>query len=161
MSIRETLNEKPILAYAVAGVGVLCAVILLLTQLVGEGPVEPPESDFFSSDDGASFFAADLANVPPFDHGGKTAVRAAVFECDGDRFVGYLERYTPEMHKSVVAMNGDPLGAEMSQWAANGGMEVKRPGDETWTNTANSAAYISIVEVMCPDGKKRAEPVFP
>src|SRR3954453_6450060 len=66
-----------------------------------------PGDVFFSNDDGKSTFTADpRKNVPPFQKDGKETVLAHVFQCaDGKKFVGYLERYTPDAKKKVEAAN--------------------------------------------------------
>src|ERR1700722_10524228 len=50
---------------------------------------------YYTTDDGQTTFVDDFFKAYPFDHDGKPAYRAYMFQTsDGKRFVGYLERYT-------------------------------------------------------------------
>ena len=88
MGIRESLNKNPKLTTGVAlGVAVL-AVGAMALRLSGRGAgaVAPA---FYTVDDGATWFEDDGEKLPPFQHEGKEAVRAHVFECsDGKRSIG-------------------------------------------------------------------------
>ncbi len=161
MTIRETLNEKLIVAYSLAAAGVAIVGLVLLLQFSGGGSNDPPDQSYYSTNDGRTFFAASRTLVPPFEHDGQVAYAAAVFECDRERFVGFLERYVPELREELVALEGRSLGPELNMWASRGGTEVKRPGGDVWTPSDAGAAYDEIVEVLCPGDAKRAEPVFP
>ncbi|MEM9883147.1 MAG: hypothetical protein AAF800_09550 [Planctomycetota bacterium] len=160
MISRETINDKPVLGYALL-VLVLTAAVLVFAASSGGSVRTPPELRFFSVDDGRTFFAAGRGNHPPFDHEGQTAVAAAVFECDGRRFVGYLERYTPAMKRAFDRHGDAPPGPGLLQNASRDGIEVKRPGEDAWVNVSQSDPYHQIVGVTCPGTSRRAEPVFP
>src|SRR5205814_8476268 len=80
------------------------AVVVLLTALAvasivlqlrppGELPVVSPK-DFYTTDDGDTWFVDDNDKITPFDHDGRPAVLVHLFTCDGGntKFVGYLER---------------------------------------------------------------------
>ena len=79
-----------------AGLLVVAVILLWLfypagrRQAVGEGQRQA----FYSDDDGATWFADAADRLPPFDHDGKPAFSAFVYECDGKPFVNHLERYT-------------------------------------------------------------------
>src|SRR5579884_1599298 len=87
MSIRQTINEKPAIGIGI-GAGILViALILILIQTVGSrsssnagGPVMT-EQEFFSDDDGQSYFVDSRSKLPPFKHNGKDAYVANVFRC--------------------------------------------------------------------------------
>jgi len=109
----------------------------------------------FSIDDGKTWFAASSSNVPPFDYNGKQAVRAYVFECNGKRFVGFLERFTPEAHKLMVENKGTPQTRVY-------GREMKRPGDATWVKSGDYNGMGKVMDIKCPDGSSGTpEPVEP
>jgi hypothetical protein len=112
------------------------------------------EQAYYSTDDGATFFAQ-TTQVPPFDVGGREADGAIVYSCDNGktRFVGYLYRYTAD---------GKPKAEEALKTHHPGppiGMEVKRPGVAGhWVPmmqmggppTRETAA--AITNVKCPEG---------
>src|SRR4051812_28709047 len=103
MGIRETLNQNPRIALGVMIGVVAIAVGYVVMQVLASRKTFPSKSpeDYFTTDDGKTFFAASRDNLPPFDYQGKQAVHACVFECPGTgkRFVGFLERYTVEGRK--------------------------------------------------------------
>jgi hypothetical protein len=184
MGIRETLNQKKGAATAIA-IGFLAAALgLIIWQVTATGQASGPPQLYFSADDGQTYFKADATNVPPFDHGGKQAVRAYVFKCGGKRFVGYLERYNADAHKAVLARQGKqsaPAAAPPAQPEGPGalregkaradygtfygadvyGREVKRPGDKDWVPSSDFSKSAKVTNVKCPDGGGTAEPVTP
>lgn len=98
----------------------------------------PTGQAFYTVDDGKTWFAAPSGQYPPFDHGGKQALGAAVWESGGKRFVGFVSRYTPEalkqiadFERKVAAAKSDPGPGPHAAVMASG-REVKRPGDAQW-----------------------------
>jgi hypothetical protein len=175
MSIREAINKYPRLSIA-AGVTVAAIGFLLIVwQLGGSNgyvaqDLNAPGKLFFSSDDGQSFFPADNVNLPPFDHQGKSAVRAHVIRCGGGDRVAYLERYTPEARKKLDAAakvgNGNTAHAQVSLRVAlstlpPSGIEVKPPGKPDWVSMADFARSAEITRLACPDGTAATEEVEP
>jgi hypothetical protein len=109
-------------------------------------PERSPDS-FFTVDDGKTFFAASSDNIPPFDYKGRQAVHAYVFECNGKRFVGYLERYTPEAHNAILAGKRTP---QIERF----GRELKRPGDAKWVKSGDINVEARITQnIRPPDGR--------
>src|SRR5688500_9050171 len=83
MGVRESLNENKKLGVGV-GAGIFVVALAILSfQLFGGGGtgVEAPTSAFYTDDDGKTFFKDDAYKVVPFNHGGKQAYRAEVFQC--------------------------------------------------------------------------------
>src|SRR5271163_2656883 len=123
---REWMNNHPKVAIG-SGIGVVVLAIGLIVAQVLAGkhryPSGPPDY-YFSDDDGKTFFAASSDSVPPFDHNGQTAVRAYVFQCGSQEFVGYLERFTPSYHDAAVAHGITPETIRF-------GREIKKPGEGT------------------------------
>jgi hypothetical protein len=172
MGLRETINEKPRVAVAVAGGLVFLGLVAAVLQLRGSAPPAGPEFTraFFSVDDGKTWFEGDATKLAPFDHEGKPAVRAYVYRCGGTEFVNHLERYKPDAKRTLEeAAKPDPtrtappnnMGA--IQAAHLGGREVKRPGDAKWTPAADFRAAGAIIAPKCPgsaDGG-RPEPIQP
>jgi hypothetical protein len=147
MGAREWLNQHPNVA-----IGGVCAVVVLAICLIvaevmagrHKYPADTPRS-FYSDDDGKTFFVGGFDDVPPFDHDGKQAVRAYVFQCGKQQFVGYLERFVPKYHDAVLAHGITPE-------ALRYGRELKRPGDAKWIPSGNLRIEEKIEDVPCPDG---------
>src|SRR5271156_5642109 len=87
MAVRETLNRN---ATAVAGSAIV--VILVALAVISWRNFSRPDpimaKAFFTDDDGKTWFVDDAANLTPFDHDGKPAVRCYVYQTDkGNMFV--------------------------------------------------------------------------
>jgi hypothetical protein len=138
----------------------ICIAITITTVVVqvraGRRAITTQEPDsYFTTDDGKTFFAASGTNVPPFDYKGRTAVHAYVFESGGKRFVGYVERFTPEGHKAMVENRASPATLMY-------GRELKKPGSTTWVKSGDLAAMAKVTDVHSPDGNSGTpEPVEP
>jgi hypothetical protein len=167
VGIRETLNKNPaITTGATIGI-ILLAVGFIFWQLFGSsGPAVATEA-YYTVDDGATYFADDINQIPPYDYKGKPAVRAYVYECPGGKpFVSHLERYTAEGKKALEAArkSNDPNNPVVMEDVMATGLEVKKPGtgDKGWVKQGNGAAAAKIMELKCPDGKTDGiQPVMP
>ena len=153
---REWLNENPRAVAVAVAVLALVAVVSIVIQVLANRrgfPTELPKA-YFTDDDGKTFFVAGMENVPPFDHHGKTAVRAYVYECGGNKTVAYVERYNPQAHKEMIEKRATPKtqisGRELKKAGAPGG----------WVKSDDHRNVATIVDVRCPDGS-RGEPVEP
>jgi hypothetical protein len=168
VGLRETLNQNPGLTTAATAIIIVAAIaFVVISMLRGGGEVAATNGavgtkDYYSDDDGKTFFEDDRTKVPPYDHNGKTACRARLFTCDGGKtkFVGWLERYTPEgkrmMEETIKRAAGGPVLIEDQT-----GLQLKKPrtGDKGWV-TATDQSVIRIRDVNCPNGTP-AEPVPP
>jgi hypothetical protein len=158
MGMREWANNHPKATGYCGGACVLLLAGAVAVQVMGNRRTieKTVPDDFFSVDDGKTFFKAAGSSIAPFDYEGKIAVRAAVFECGGNRFVGYLDRYKPEARQIILAGKGVP------PWVDLKGREVKRPGDAGWTSGDNLKEVSRITTVTCPGGSTdNPEPVEP
>jgi hypothetical protein len=170
MNLRDSLSGKPIRAIAVAVVLLLAGLAIIASQLrSANAPVSRSEA-FFTIDDGKTWFADDVAKLPPFNKDGKQAVRAYVFRsAKGTVFVNHLERFKPEARQAIEQASkpdpkqttGPPKHLSAIQSAYTGGREVKRPGDEKWIGTGNFRDAGQVMTVKCPDGSTDALPVEP
>ncbi len=156
MGIRESLNQNPAVTTGVTiGIIVLALIIILYQAFGGGGPTGGSSGGggklFFTDDDGKNYFADDASKIPPFDHGGKTAVRAYVFSCNGKQFVSYLERYNADAKKKMEAAKAAGKDTVAMQSIQMGGMEVKRPGDKDWVSQTDPRA-VKVVQPQCPGG---------
>lgn len=159
MSIRETLNEKPAIAYGLSGGLVLLALIIMAFHFLGGAnpaatPAAVTNQAYFSDDDGATYFADDAMKIPPYSHNGKMAYQANVFRCgSGKSFVGYLARFTDQAKRDLEAkIKAGQFSPRMLR-VARGQMLAKRPGPGKWVSPDDAAAYEQVENVLCPDGR--------
>jgi len=157
MGIRDRLNQNPGVMFGVVTAIVVAAGILIAVQVLGSRRTFPKRLPpaFFTVDDGKTYFEAAAENVPPFDHEGKQANRAYVFECGGERFVVYVERYNPEAHKAMVENRATPQTQIY-------GRELKKPGSNKWIKSGDDVGVDVVTAVKCPHGGIHTpEPVEP
>jgi hypothetical protein len=162
MGLRETLNQNPGITMGVVGTVTLLLVIWIVVQLWPTAPAGVGGETFYTVDDGASFFRDSASKPPPFDRGGQQAVRAYIYQCGRDRFVGYMLRFTEEAHKifeAEIARGDVPSQTEYVVGTHN--VEVKKPGQAEWVKlSAPNEQLLRATQVTCPDGTY-AEPVLP
>lgn len=158
MGLRETLNRNPGLTTAATAFIIILALVVAVLSFMRakRSPSGPSDRVWYSDDDGNTWFPDDRNRVPPFDHKGKPAVRAYLFTCDGGKtkFVGWLERYTPEAAKQLEAQRAKGGGSGFRlENEDRQGVEVKKPktGDKAWVKQSDAAAAV-ILDVKCPDG---------
>ena len=157
MDVRDWANSHPKVIYAAVAVCVLASVGWVAAEMLSNRHTVPGilPPHYFTVDDGKSYFTAGGGNIPPFQYQGQTAVRAHVFESNGQRFVGYLERYKPDAQKAKIARTITPI-QELD------GREMKKPGDANWFSSSDHAALSKIVRVPPPSGSTAAPvPVEP
>jgi hypothetical protein len=147
MGIREWVNGNPRVTAGAIGLVVVAAIAGVVVQVMANRKKFPDGSpaSFFTVDDGKTFFAAGSDNIPPFEYNGKQAVQAYVFEAGGKRFVGYLERYTPDARKAI-------LEGKHSPQVVLHGRELKKPGERTWTKSGDLNVEAKITHVSPPPG---------
>jgi hypothetical protein len=135
VGIRETINEKPAIAYGGFGVLLLIAIGLLFYFLrggPGAAPIDKPVGDqvFYTVDDGQTWFPDALQKATPFKHDGKDAVRAMVYRCsDGKTFCAFLVRHTDLGRQQKGLMLEIANRPSFSEHPLT---EVKKPGTKDW-----------------------------
>src|SRR5262245_26007153 len=95
MGIREKLKEKPAVSVAVAILFVLAAGALLARTYWPEKKADLLQA-YYSDDDGQTWFADSIFQVPPFSHAGRVAVLAQVYTYAGGskKFCAYLTQFS-------------------------------------------------------------------
>jgi hypothetical protein len=119
---------------------------------------------FYTVDDGKTWFVDSAERVPPFDHGGKPAVRAHLFSCDNGKtaFVGYLQKIPDQVMQHYRDRGIDPATVDDDDLAEEGGWAAKRPGGSEWSNSkTDHDRYLQVLDVRCPDGSGSATEVVP
>ena len=164
MGIRESMNRKPRVAAAVAVVLLLLACAVLAVQFAGADAGVTSKKAFFTIDDGKTWFVDDASKIAPFQHDGKQALRAYVFECNGQRFVNHVERFTPEGRQAAeAAIKANSAGhpAEAAAQVRLSGAEVKKPGAKLWAPLSDLPKAGPILRPKCPTGDGEPKPVEP
>lgn len=148
MSLRELIQKKTGVVTALAVILILVGILGTAYQLSGSrGPAGPLQTVWYSTDDGATWFA-DAANKMPFERDGKPGYQAYVMDDGLDKpFVAYLERCGPMVEKELKALRGpDGVTPEEKREAysrlASTGRQVKRPGQpgSEWVAEFSDAA---------------------
>ena len=175
MGMREWMNDNnSTVTIGAAVVLVVAVVIMLATFGGGEDANEAPTvGRYFLDLTTNKPFVAPPDAVPPIDTpGGKkdAGVRAVYLTCGGcgDRFLGWLERFTPEakrLYLDTVAQNKTrktPLPAEMvvRQGLPNG-FQVRGPDGGEWVaqSSARGQEVVNSARDRC--GDKRLKPCDP
>ncbi|MGA2439487.1 MAG: hypothetical protein ABSH08_00885 [Tepidisphaeraceae bacterium] len=152
LRIREAINRHS----AISTVVVICVLILGLVvialELKGQSG-KPPKDNYYTTDDGKTWFVDSASKLPPFDHDGVPAVRCYVFKGGNGEFVGLLEKYT-DATRDQLARAADHV--QHSQVP----VLVKRPGEKDWMTVGPDQEATIIMHISAPDGSE-AERVIP
>jgi len=134
MSLRELIQKKTAVVTTLAVILILVGILSTVYQFFrSSGPTGPLQTVWYSTDDGATWFA-DAANNMPFERDGKPGYQAYVMDDGLDKpFVAYLERCSPMVEKELKALRGpDGVVPQEKRDAysrlASMGRQVKRPG---------------------------------
>lgn len=169
MGLREKLNENPAITTAVAAAIILVALIILGWNLMPGGgqTVEAGDGDaYYTTDGGQTWEEGDYFDI--YETGEEDKFRVQLFKWteDGEPFVGWMERMTPdakEAYKEATASGeGDPL-MMMAPEDVMLGLYVARPpaqGEEPNWVAANTEEGAQVMQPPTRDGE-RAIPVYP
>jgi hypothetical protein len=163
MGVREAINQGK--SGVVAGVILICFAVAIAVYYLRPTPHANGELSFYTDDDGQTFFEDSAAKFPPFDHDGKTANQAMVFEnTKGLRYVGFQRRYRPEIKQKLEKQYADDVAQNhpeyiYSQAAAFdiSGVEIKLRGKSKWIPQGQDLNP----DVTAPDGDIYVKPVDP
>ena len=156
--LREKINKNAGIVGVIAGVAVLIAIGVAVWQM--SGGYEPPpaaEEVYYTDDDGKTFFKDSALKISPFNHDGKDAYRAGVYESkSGDKFVGVIYRHNAAGKKAMEAYIAnppeDPEGATRMGLEYTG-MDVKSVKSGTWAPVMDHSGEKIITRVKGPDGE--------
>ena len=158
MAIREKLGESKIGGLLVGVVLLVIAGVALTIELWPTTQHVNLATNYYSDDDGKTYYSDSLFKFSPYAHEGKTAYRAFVYQSDHGKFVGFLLRYKPyarkrleDAYNKAQASGADPQKAVLLTIANNdiryGGAEVRFPADTKWRTMG-----MSFPIVKAPDG---------
>jgi hypothetical protein len=160
MNTGETRNAK-------VGMGAAAALLVVAMGFVGfqvfggrdHGAGSLPGDAFYTDDNGKTFFKDDVRKIVPFDHKGKQAYRADVFQgSDGKQFVGLIYRHTDSGRKELgtyfANKPSDPEGVGRRLMELRG-MQVKpiAAGEKAWVLADDVATERLQGSVTDPSGK--------
>jgi hypothetical protein len=162
MSIRERMESNRVLGVGVGAGFVLLAAIAMAVQF---WPQKKPNLalQYYSDDDGQSWFSADISNVAPFDHNGKIAVIAQIFTYDdgSKKYCAYLAKFAPDAKKRLEAAiadakaKGQPAN-EVSllhdPFFMRSNTLVKLPGEKNPWIAYTDPATVQVFSLHSPDG---------
>jgi hypothetical protein len=163
MGVREKILQNAMASKIVAAtVIVICGAVVLLELRSAGTPgfvLTATGKEFYSDDDGKTWFLDDAVKGSPFNHNGSQAYRALVCRCgDGKPFVAFLAKYSDEQQAQIDkdhAVNpGQPSEAQMAPLGS-----LRKPGETKWID--NSSPSISgYPAVPCPDGSNQTATVI-
>ena len=103
---------------------------------------------------------------PPFEHNGKSACEAEVYQCGtGKMFVAYLQKFTDKQQTDIRA--SEASHPEQLDGLLQTPMLVKRPGDSKWLSPGAAGgspemnAYTRTLKPVCPEGTWAITHVMP
>ena len=171
MGVRETLNKNQPLAVAATVVLLLAAVAWIAYNLQPSRGAGIATEDFFTVDEGRTWFKASVANIPPFQHEGKTACGVKLYTCDGGKtvFAGLLQRYTEGARATLVKAAeaaGDDVDAGDIPFSdpgiTLGGIEYKKPmSDSPWVGSGDRRAFSEVTTIQCKEPGGVLDSVLP
>ncbi len=155
MGLRETLNRRPLLSAGVVALVIVAAILIIYLESGRRSRVDPTAQAYFTVDDGKTLFAADGAQMAPFDHDAAEAVRAHVYLVNGEQKVGYLEKYTAQAlarMQQAIREHHPALAQPMP-----GDTLVKRPRDAGWVPDTMDRADAIMAPPPSADGRGARE----
>lgn len=161
MSVRKWLNENRGLAIGIVALIIIISGWLIVRQSMTLFDDGVPGGAYYTVDDGQTWFKGDINQPTPFQHDGKEAVQAHVFECNGKKFVAYMTRHAPQAREAIEKFNaarseGKKIDAELARGMAFAGMagkEYKAPGGTKWLTQGNSAEVSKLTTPACDEGQ--------
>lgn len=136
--IRQRLQENARLGVGLGALLIIFALGFIGFQLYGgrEHVILAPDQWFYTDDNGKTFFKDDTNKIVPFEHNGKQAYRADVFEGpDGQQFVGLIYRHNSsgqlEMKDYIARkLYENDIDGLVRQGIEGRGSDVKRSGTD-------------------------------
>jgi hypothetical protein len=152
LGIRETINRNSAISTTVVICMVVVGVVVIGMELRGNSG-KPPANNYYTTDDGKTWFVDSASKVPPFDHDGTPAVRCYVFKGNNGEFAGLLQKYGDETRDKLTSMPEEKRPRDAS-------VLVKKPGEKEWTNMGVDQQAMVLMRITAPDGSD-AERLMP
>jgi hypothetical protein len=150
LGIRETMNRHPKISAAVVACAIGIGAVAIGIEIRSNSGA-PPAENFFTIDDGKTWFADSVSNLPPFDYNGAKAVRCYVFKGKNGTFAGLLEKYSDDTLQQLAHETNKPSSIPVM---------VKKPGEKEWKNVGPDQEAMMLMHTTASDGSD-AENVMP
>jgi hypothetical protein len=159
--IKNMLEEKPVIGYAIAGAIVLVAMFILVSRNMTDNSEDIfiVDQQWFYNEDTSTLQAVSVDDIPPVG----SSVAANVVGCGSckETFISYLYKYTPEARKAKVASLADELTSdqryELLKVVVAGRLIRAEKGDkDSWVKAGSeeSIKILSMGQDKCLDLKK-------
>jgi len=159
-SDRQWINDHKLVAVAILIVAIAAGAFVIHRQFTPVSRDIPLGQNFYSDDDGKTWFADSAAKAAPFDHNGQQAYEAEVYRCgDWKPFVAFLISYEPDDKAAIEAAAPNRVRYVLADAATR--RLVKRPGGRTWLKPTSETTreYQAMFTPHCPDGSN-TDPVY-
>jgi hypothetical protein len=157
LGIREAINRHSAISTTVIICAIVVGVVTIGVELRGDNG-KPPSKNYFTIDDGKTWFADSSSKLPPFDHGGAVAVRCYVFKGSNGKFAGLLEKYSDDTRERLARWAQQVPQVPLRNPPP---ILVKKPGEKDWKSVGpDQEAMILMHDISGPDGSA-AERVMP
>ncbi len=174
LGLRKWINNNPKI---VIGISVIAGIVFLLIVITSLIPYKPPitsesQKNWYYDLNTETLFVVDGTKIPPIDapsgklpDGQPAGVRAYVFSYsrnpnESERFIGYLEKFTPEGKKMIVSIRkskSNVTGGMVRRLNSN--RFVCRPSDKCWY-LADSKEGVAILEQVSRSNKHGQSPNY-
>jgi hypothetical protein len=144
LGIRETINRHSVVSTTVMICMVVVAVVVIGLELRGNNG-KPPANNYYTSDDGKTWFVDSASKLPPFDHDGAAAVRCYVFKGSNGTFAGLLEKYSDSTRDHLASLPEEKRPFDS-------GVLVKKPGEKDWKAMSPDQQSMVLMHITGPDG---------
>jgi hypothetical protein len=144
LGVHEMINRHGKIAMTVV-VCLAAAGLVTVAIELRDDDGKPPSKNYFSVDDGTTWFVDSASKLPPFDHGGGTAVRCYLFTSPKGKFVGLLEKYSDDTRAQLANKAGPKPTGELP-------VLVKKPGEKDWQSMGAAQEAMLLMQISGPDG---------
>lgn len=171
VSLRDKLNANPVITTVAAIVILVAAGVFIVMRATHTGPsnsIKIPTKDYYSDDDGKTWFVDSADLLPPFDHNGNKAYGVLLFRCGtGKPFVQRLIGYDPSARQMMEERTKQGVSGAVAKLSQGvDGQMIKRPGDADWVtltdgNNDASKKWQEINQSFPPCSEGAPTPVSP
>jgi hypothetical protein len=144
LGIRESINRHSAVSTTVIICMVAVGIVTIALELRGDNG-KPPTRNYYTTDDGKTWFVDSASKLPPFDHDGLPAVRCYVFKDSSGEFAGLLEKFSDGTRNGLAAMPEEKRPHNVSAM-------VKKPGEKDWKELGPDLRAAILMRIAGPAG---------
>jgi hypothetical protein len=139
LGLRETINRHPKISTTAVVCLAAAGLVAIALELRGNDG-KPPAKNFFSIDDGKTWFVDSSQKLPPYDYEGGKAVRCYLFKGPQGKFVGLLEKYSDSTRAQLASKSATASTGELP-------VLVKKPGEAEWQPMDSTQEAMTLMEI--------------